>query len=71
MEIPLQADYSPADPDGGNDMFKWADEVARDHDAPADDGGGFSLEGEFPQSERQILDDDFLNMYGRDPEEYI
>ena len=30
---------------------------------------GEPIETEFPPSERQLLDDDFTQMYGRDPDE--
>lgn len=60
------------DPDPHDDIFRRSDEEnsLRYRSGHSETGGPIE-EVEFPPNERTLLDDDFLNQYGRDPDEQI
>ena len=63
-------EYSPTEP-SPHDSAKGVGEENPIRYNPAARDVGAPIEEEFPPSERTLLDDDFLNTYGRDPEEKI
>lgn len=53
-------------------MFTRADDLARQQETPAADSADDpDRNKKFPPTEKQMLDDDFFNAYGSDPDEHV